>query len=46
MARITQNEFEKLNWLPISDKMNQCVLSTAFKLVSDTVPNYLNEVFQ
>ena len=37
MAHISQNEFEKLNWLPISDRIDQCILST---------PNYLNKVFQ
>ena len=46
MAHISQNEFEKLNWLPISDRINQCVLLTTFKFVSDISPNYLNEVFQ
>ena len=46
MAHISQNEFEKLNWLPISDRINQCILSTTFKFVNDMGPNYLNEVFQ
>ena len=46
MAHISQNEFEKLNWLPISDRINQCILSTTFKFVNDVGPNYLNEVFQ
>ena len=46
MAHISQNEFEKLNWLPISDRINQCILSTTFKFVSDIDPNYLNEMFQ
>ena len=46
MAHISQNEFEKLNWLPISDRINQCILSTTFKFVNNIGPNYLNEVFQ
>ena len=46
MAHISQNEFEKLNWLPLSHRINQCILSTTFKFVNDTGPNYLNEVFQ
>ena len=46
MAHISQNEFEKLNWLPISDRINLCILSTTFKFVNDIDPNYLNEVFQ
>ena len=46
MAHISQNAFEKLIWLPISNRINQCVLSTTFKFVNDICPNYLNEVFQ
>ena len=46
MAHISQNEFEKFNRLPVSDGINQCILSTTFKSVSDMGPNYLNEVFQ
>ena len=46
VAHISQNEFEKLNWLPISDRINQCILSTTFKFFNDMGPNYLNEVFQ
>ena len=46
MAHISHNEFEKLNWLPIIDRINQCILSTTFKFVSDMGPNYMNEVLQ
>ena len=33
-------------WLPISDRINQCILLITFKFVNDMGPNYLNEVFQ
>ena len=46
MAHISQNEFKKLNWLPISDRTNQCILSATFKFVNDIGPNYLNGRFQ
>ena len=46
MAHISQNEFEKLNWLPISNRINQYILSTTFKFVIGMGLNYLNEVFQ
>ena len=46
MSHISQNEFEKLIWLPISDRINQRVISTTFKFVNDIGPNFLNEVFQ
>ena len=35
-----------LNWLPISDRINQRIFSTTFKFVNDMGPNYLHEVFQ
>ena len=41
MAHISQNKFEKLNWFPISDRINQCILLTTFKFVNDIGPNYL-----
>ena len=46
MSHISQNEFKKLNWLPISERINQYDLSTTFKFVNDIGPKYLNEVFQ
>ena len=46
MAHILQNEFEKLNWVPISNRTNQHVLSTIIKFVNDVGPNYFNEVLQ
>ena len=45
IAHISQNEFKKLNWVPVSYTINQCVLLTTFKFVNDIGPNYLNEVF-
>ena len=33
-AHTSQNEFKKSNWLPISDRINHCVLSTTFKFVT------------
>ena len=38
MAHISQNEFKKLNWLPIIDRINQCILSTTFKFVNGIGP--------
>ena len=45
MAHISQNEFEKSNWLPISDRIRQSALSTTVKFVNDIGSNYINEVF-
>ena len=46
MAHISQNEFVNLNWLSVSDIINQTVLLTTFKFLNDMDPNYLHEVFQ
>ena len=46
MADISQNVFKKLSWLPASDRIKQCILSTTFKFFNDIGPNYLNEAFQ
>ena len=35
-------EFETLNWLPVTEKSNQCINS----IVNNQCPNYLNKVFQ
>ena len=46
MTAISKNEFQKLNCLPISDRINQRVLLTTFKFFNDMGPNYLTEVLQ
>ena len=34
------------NWLPMTERFNQCINSIVFKYVNNQCPNYLNEVFQ
>ena len=46
MTYISHKEFETLNWLPVTERFNQCINSIVFKYVNDQCPNYLNEVFQ
>ena len=46
MAHISHKEFETLNWLPVTERFNQCINPIVFKYVNDQCPNYLNEVFQ
>ena len=46
MAHISLNDFKKLKWLLISNRINQCILLTTFKFVNNIGLNYLNEVFQ
>ena len=46
MTHITHKEFQTPNWLPVTERFNQCISSIVFKYVNDKFPNYLNEVFQ
>ena len=39
------NEFEKINRLPIHDRVNQCTLSFMYKFHANNAPGYMNEVF-
>ena len=46
MTHISHKEYETLNWLPVTERFNQCINSIVFQYVNDQCPNYLNEVFQ
>ena len=39
------NELEKINWLPIHDRVNQFIRSSVCKFGVNNAPDYLNEVF-
>ena len=45
-THISHKEFETVNWLPVTERFNQCINSIAFKYVNGQCSNYLNEVFQ
>ena len=45
MSHISQKQFETINWLPIKERYNQCLNSTAFKYFDNRCLHYLNEVF-
>ena len=44
-ASIKSNEFEKINWLPIQERVNQCTFSSIYKFRSKNAPEYMDEVF-
>ena len=46
MTRISKNEFETLNWLPVKDRFNRSINSIVFKYFTKQCPSYLNEVFE
>ena len=35
-----------MNWLPVTERFNQCINTIVFKYVNNQCLNYLNEVFQ
>ena len=46
LNKITKDEFESPNWLPVTDRFNQSINSIVFKYFIDQRPSYLNEVFE
>ena len=42
---ITPNEFERINWLPVSDRILQCSLGSVYKFFSKSCPDYYDELF-
>ena len=46
MSKISHKEFKDLNWLPVFNRFEQCVVSIVFKFINDNCPHYLNEVFE
>ena len=42
---ITVKEFEKINWLPIHERVNQCILSCIYKFHAKKAPDYMDEIF-
>ena len=45
LKHLSHEEFECLNWLPVTYKFKQCVNSIVFKYFNEQGPNYLVEVF-
>ena len=46
MSTISHKEFKVLNWLPVINRFEQCVISIVFKFINGNCPYYLNEVFE
>ena len=45
-AHVRQNEFEKINWLPVNDCFEKIISSMSFKFCNNTRPPYMNDVFK
>ena len=46
MSKISHKELKDLNWLPVFNRFEQCVVSIVFKFINDNCPHYLNEGFE
>ena len=44
MSTTSHKEFKHSNWLPVSTRFEQCVISVVFKFFNGNRPYYLNEV--
>ena len=45
LKHISHEEFERLNWLPVTFRFNHCANSIVFNYFIEQCPNYLSEVF-
>ena len=45
LKHVSHEEFERLNWLPVTYRFKQCVNATVFKYFIEQYLNCLNEVF-
>ena len=43
-SHIVMKDFEKINWLPVSEGFNQYLYSNAFKLFKQTCPLYFHDI--
>ena len=45
MSHIGVNEFKKINWLPVKERVHQCINVNIFKHFKGTSPAYSSEMF-
>ena len=46
MSTISHKKFNDLNWLPVTTRFEQCVISITFKFINGNCPYYLNGFFE
>ena len=46
ISTISHKEFENLNWLPVSTRFEQCVISIVFNIINDNYLYYVNKVLE
>ena len=45
-SHIDPSHFRKINWLPVSDRVEYCIANTVFKYWNGIVPGYIHEMFK
>ena len=45
MSHIGKNEFEKINWLPVSNRVDQCLAVTAYNFKNALSPEYMGDIY-
>ena len=43
---IGKKDFEKINWLPVSERFNQYLCSNPFKFFEETCPLYFHDIYR
>ena len=44
-SHIGENKFEKINWLPVSNRVDQCLAVTAYNFKNALSPKYMDEIY-
>ena len=44
-SHIGKNEFEKINWLPVSNRVDQCLAVTAYNFKNALSPKYMDDIY-
>ena len=44
-THIGPNEFKLMNWLPVDNRFQQCVVSKVFKFFNNCCPSYMSDIF-
>ena len=44
-SSIKSKDFEKINWLPIHERVPQCYLWSIYKFFAKNFPNYFDEIY-
>ena len=45
-SHINPSHFRNINWLPVSDRVEYCIVNTVFKYQNVIVPGYIQEMFK